>query len=139
LLTDKVKEFGTRWNKIAAFFRTRSGMALRNRWQMLERRRVKGETLDSVESEATTSFSGDRIWAPQSPVADVVRVTESRSEVPKTDTKMFDDPFELFDTFHRYSFLDDDLFCVCGLRNGKRVLCDTFESFFSRDLRFERA
>jgi hypothetical protein len=113
LLADKVKEFGTRWNKVAVFFTNRSDMALRNRWQMIERRRAKGETLDSVESEAVTSFSGDETSAPQSPVADVVPVTESRGEAPKTETKMFDNPFELFDAFYQEPVFDEDPFRVC--------------------------
>jgi hypothetical protein len=115
LLEDKVKEFGTRWNKVAAFFSNRSNMALRNRWQMIVRRRAKGETLDSVVSEAVTSFSGGETSAPLSPVADVVPVTDLRGEVPKTETDMFDNPFELFDTFHGESLFDDDPFRVWGM------------------------
>jgi hypothetical protein len=109
LLEEKVKKLGTRWNKIAAFFRNRSDMALRNRWQMIERRRAKGEPLDSVESEAVTAFSGDET---SMPMADV---TESKGDIPKTETQIFDDPFELFDTFHSEPLFNEDPFRVWDL------------------------
>jgi hypothetical protein len=115
LLEDKVTEFGTRWNRVAVFFSNRSDMALRNRWQMIERRRAQDETPDSAGSEAAASFSGDEPSTRQSPVADVVPVTKSRDEVPETETKMFDDPLEWFDTFHREPVFDDDHFHVWGL------------------------
>jgi hypothetical protein len=111
LLEDKVKELGTRWNKIAAFFRNRSDMALRNRWQMIERRRAKGEPLNSVESKVVAAFSGDETSMPQSQFADVVP-TESRGDIPKTETQIFDDPFHLFDTFQSESAFNEDPFRV---------------------------
>jgi hypothetical protein len=41
LLTQKHQEFGSKWNKIAKFFVNRSDNALRNRWQLLNRHKVK--------------------------------------------------------------------------------------------------
>jgi hypothetical protein len=41
LLMQKCAEYGTKWNKIAEFFHDRSDNALRNRWQLLDRREAR--------------------------------------------------------------------------------------------------
>jgi hypothetical protein len=41
VLAEKYHEFGSKWNKIAKFFLNRSDIALRNRWQLIERHRTK--------------------------------------------------------------------------------------------------
>jgi hypothetical protein len=107
LLCDKVKRLGTRWSTIAAFFNNRSVMALRNRWQLLERHHTKRET--RKHGTETALRSRDGVAAPRSKVADVISLNPAK--VPRTETKMFDEPFELFQTSHKEAAFDDDTFC----------------------------
>jgi hypothetical protein len=41
LLREKFKEFGAKWNRLGKYFVARSDNVLRNRWQVLERQRIK--------------------------------------------------------------------------------------------------
>jgi hypothetical protein len=107
LLGDKVKRLGTRWNAMAEFFKNRSVISLRNRWRLLERHRTKRETPEHGTEAASRSH--DEVADPPSKVADVISLKPAK--VPRTETKMFDEPFELFQTSHQRAAFDDDPFC----------------------------
>jgi hypothetical protein len=51
LLKAKVIAYGTRWNRIALFFQNRSEMALRNRWLLKSRHKVKEEATAALTRE----------------------------------------------------------------------------------------
>jgi hypothetical protein len=66
LLLAKFNEHGAKWNTIAQFFINRSDLSLRNRWQRLERQKVK--------SAVTTPTTPLLIETPSEPAPDVAIV-----------------------------------------------------------------
>lgn len=68
LLISKVKEYGTRWQKIAQFFKGRTNTNCKNRWLAMKREESKGvkspqidmkiDTLDSPINSDQDSLSG---------------------------------------------------------------------------------
>jgi hypothetical protein len=83
LLAQKYREFGSKWNKIAKFFINRSDIALRNRWQLIERHRTK-----TVQNHQ--------------PIGQIVTVPEVVS-IPKPESKQI----VAQDFFDRVQLLDD--------------------------------
>jgi hypothetical protein len=59
LLMQKYLEFGAKWNKIGRFFTNRSDNALRNRWQLMNRRQQRGTAQPDVFwPETVPTFQG---------------------------------------------------------------------------------
>ena len=50
-LCQKVEEFGTKWTKIAPFFKARTDINVKNRWMTLMRHKNKQETENQKEEE----------------------------------------------------------------------------------------
>ena len=57
ILTEKVAEFGGKWNKIGKFFQNRSDNSIRNRWMLIARRKSKSQEKDN-------SYSGNMSQSP---------------------------------------------------------------------------
>ncbi|OHT00412.1 hypothetical protein TRFO_32910 [Tritrichomonas foetus] len=56
LLTEKVSEFGGKWNKIGKFFQNRSDNSIRNRWMLIARRRSKNQPIDKNQVSNISSL-----------------------------------------------------------------------------------
>jgi hypothetical protein len=69
LLSEKYLQLGAKWNKISRFFQGRSDLALRNRWQVLERRTTKRgrNTLSNKPSETPPSEGAVTEESPHNP------------------------------------------------------------------------
>jgi hypothetical protein len=80
LLERKHAELGAKWNKIAKFFVNRSDNALRNRWQLLARRKAKAK--DGSAGQVPKRVSLPIVL----PILKGVTVNQ---------TRMIDDPFEM--------------------------------------------
>jgi hypothetical protein len=96
LLIEQFTEHGAKWNTIAQAFINRSDLALRNRWQVLERRMTKtGKTAPVVQPI-------------EQPAPDVAPIEEpARPASPFTFTGLFDfevgindDPFDSWSMFY---------------------------------------
>jgi hypothetical protein len=83
-ITEKYAQYGCKWNKIGKFLHNRSDNAIRNRWQLLNRHRVREATgkpsLRASHREASAAISP--------PLPDVITIE-------KTQEVSVPDPFEV--------------------------------------------
>jgi hypothetical protein len=90
LLLLKYAEYGCKWNKIGKFFVNRSDIALRNRYQLLARHRVK----DGIEVVPGPRLLPTPILNSPAPRQDFV--LSIAKECPIGQTRLTEDSFEMF-------------------------------------------
>jgi hypothetical protein len=91
LLIEQFREHGAKWNTISQVFINRSDNALRNRWQVLERRMGKTGQTAPVQSE--NEESTPIVTAIEEPTPDVTSIEEQARPVSPftfTSTDLFD-------------------------------------------------
>jgi hypothetical protein len=95
LLLKQYAIHGSKWSKIAKVFRRRSDLSLRNRWQMLERRRLQAVPISSIEinvqPQPQNHNQGDAV-APENPFDELLKISEAEFDLfDEIETKV--EPF----------------------------------------------
>jgi hypothetical protein len=84
LLLKQYAIHGSKWNKIAKVFRRRSDLSLRNRWQMLERRRHQAVPINSIEIDIQPQTQNhDQTDTPESgnPFDELLKISEAEFDL----------------------------------------------------------
>jgi hypothetical protein len=104
LLTEQFMKHGAKWNTIARAFINRSDLALRNRWQVLERRQTNAGKTALLQSE--NQALGVMAAPMEQPTPDVFQIEQpGRPVSPFTFTNLFDfGPESMDDPFNSWSF-----------------------------------
>jgi hypothetical protein len=95
LLLKQYAIHGSKWNKIAKVFRRRSDLSLRNRWHMLERRRIQAVPFSSVEIDMRLQAQNHGRAGtpePENPLDELLKISEGEFDLfDQIETKV--EPF----------------------------------------------
>ena len=96
LLETKLFEMGPKWRKMVVFFPGRTDVALKNRWKMIQRHRIDGNSRYQKRRKLSPHSS-----SPETVVESMHKENEDKVEIePMDNAEIFQEPsFDMFDTF----------------------------------------